>query len=433
MRRKVLAAIIILCLASILGGLSLTHKFWGVGIFPGYVMVHAYAKYPTPEGKIMSDLITVEIFHGDKLIGYSNSEIQLTSGVYILKFGSYTTEYEIPSDEQISVMPFETTHITINYLALYGYLIVDTKLYDAYNENTSSVNAEIFVDGQSEGFQAISKRFNASELGSYNVSFAELEGCIKPKDQTVFVTKANITRITGTYKKILTPEQEVYVFCRGEIRGYLRPLKESELNATSNIDVDVFLRWIRDNRITTPKCYVSKPYVLPNDWYYGYCKLKYFVARYGGIYEREIVGAAVEIFYRLNSCGIDLKFYGHLMAMHYKDDAEYIVIAVLDFEKIHYVNVERKIYRFQESDIDSLPNLSGIIDVVGMGFTFLETRQVYVKTDSISIPFEEKYVPPFREYANLPERSRGWDWMKWKDGYSFDPRELFRSLLIEEW
>ena len=423
--RKILVIAIVVCLVSISIGLALTYKIWGYGIFPGYIRVNAYTQDPTPTGSPLQNSIKADVFVDGKSLGQSGTEIQVTSGEHTISFGTYSLEYETPIEEHIIVEPFEKTYLSAYYLSLYGYLVVDTELYNEYFQNYSSIDAGIFVDGGYAGSGYLCLKLNLSDLGSHTVSFSEMDGCTKPVTQTASVTEGTTTKVTGTYKKILTPEQEVYIFCRKRISGY-----GSVLNATSNIDVDQFLQWMLDSRITEVKVFVAKPRYIYGEKWSGQCRIDYYIARYAGIYEEEKIGAAEDIFYRLNSSGIDLRSSGYLKTMHYENDAEYLVVANLEFE-INWVNVEGEFYKFEEADIDGLPDLSGTMGIEGIGFACSDTRQVYVETDSIAKPFEESYVPPFREYADLTEDTKGWTWSKWKYGGSIDLRDLFRSLRME--
>lgn len=436
MNRRVIVGLAILCIAGLSIGLFLTYKMWGYGIFPGNIKVYAYTQDPTPTNTYpIQSAANVQIYCDGRLLGNSSIELQITSGWHTISFGAYSSEYEPPTSQSVLVKPSETTYINVNYQALYGYLVVDTKLYNEYYENTSSIQAGIMIDGDNKGTGYVALRLNFSDLGSHQVSFSNIDGCIKPTSQTVSVTKATTIRVTGTYKTILTSEQEIYVFCRKKISGYAQ-----EINATSNIVTDQFKRWIRDNRVATPKCYVDKARTTwGEDWPDSHTDegssppIEYLIARYAGIYQDDQVRAAVDIFNRLNSSGINLRTQGGMWREHYSGDSEYIITVHLEFAA-KYVNVEGNIHKFKEENIDSLPDLSTNIEAVGIGFGFSYARQVYVTVGSSTVPFEEKYVPPFVEFSNLEEYDKGWFWAKWKKpGYSYDPRELFKALRMEEY
>lgn len=432
--RRIFAVAIILCVSIAAIALALTYKMWGVGILSGSLRVDASLRTPKADGSVASDATTIGVWSGGRKIGESGTEIQLTSGQYTISFENYSAEYQTPQQQTVFVKPYEKTYLSIEYLARFGYLRIYARAYDAYGENYSNVNAEIFVDGKSTGFAdtsqygtPISIKLDASE-SVHTVSFSNIDGYSRPENQTAVIGNCNVTQITGTYNKILTSDQEIYVFCRDSINQW-----HYELNATSIIDSDHFKQYIRNNRITTPEYFVR---VSPS---YPY-SVSYYIARYGGIYENDQVRAAMDIFYRLNSCGIDLKNHppfgpfmirGGIGKEHYTNDAEYIVVAELVFRTSDLVQVEGSIFKFRDEDINALPDLSASIDVAGIGFRFVNTRQVYVTTGLTTVPFEEKNVPPFREYANLGENEKGWVWMKEWGGQAYDPRELLRSLRIE--
>ena len=436
--RRIFAVAIILCVSIAAIALALTYKMWGGGFLSGSLRVDASLRTPKADGSVTSDTITIGIWSGGRKIGQSGTEIQLTSGQYTISFENYSVEYQTPQEQIVSVKPYETTHLSVEYPAEFGYLRISARAYDAYGANYSNINAEIFVDAESKGFAdtsqygtPISIRLSVSE-SPHIVSFSMIDGYTRPESQTATVSNYNGTEIAGTYNKILTSYQEIYVFCRNSINQW-----HYELNATSQYDIDQFKQRIRDNRITTPEYYVVE---------YGRgtrsADITYYVARYGGIYEEDQVKAAMDIFYRLNSSGIDLRTSysenkNHLMVrwglekIHYSNDAEYIVGAEVEFHTNELVNVEGNIYQFRNADIDALPNLSTSIQIEGVGFSFEQTRQVYVMTGSTTVPFENEYVPPFREYRGLIENQKGWSWhAEWGSG-PYNPRELFRSLRIE--
>lgn len=445
MRKKILAIAIVVCLGGLSVALALTYKMWGVGIFPGTLRVDAYLKTPTAEGSVSTESAVVGIWSSNDKIGESGTEIQLTSGQRLLSFGDCSAEYQNPQEQVVFVKPFETTYVSVYYLATFGYLLVHTFAHDEYYQNTSKINAEVLLDGESKGYgnaslygSRLSIRLNAS-IFSHVISFSSIEGYRKPQNRTVTIGNANVTEITETYEKILTPEQEVSVFCRNSIDQW-----HYELNATSRVDVDRFKQWVRNNRITAPVCFVQKEVwldimgELKGDTGWHDSHFVYYIARYAGIYKDDQVRAAEDIFYRLNSSGIDLTkpheglmLRGGLGKECYKDDSEYIVTAELEFE-VRYVNVEGSIFKFKEEDIDALPNLSTNTEVAGIGVSFFPVRQVYVFTGLSTIPFADEYVPPFGAYQNLQEHQMGWLWTKQnKPGYSYNLREFLKSLRVE--
>jgi hypothetical protein len=438
--KKLLVIAIILGLGGASTIIALTYKMWGTGIFPGTLEVIAHKKTPIADGSVTDELVTIGVKSGDQRVGQSGTEIQLTSGQHAISFEDYSAEYQSPQSQTVFIKPYETTYLNIDYLARFGYLIVCTQRHNAYNETSKSIYAEVFVDGQRIGFSNesysagrgyyISCKLNASE-SSHVVFFSGIEGYTRPQNKTVTMGNAQVVEMTGVYEELLTSEQEIYVFCRTQIRRYA-PV----LNATSNLDTDRFKQWIRNERITSPKYYFCKQSQTDGERWYGSCDAKYIVARYGGIYEADQIQATEDIFYRLNSCGIDLRSKGSISKVHYKDESEYIIVAEFSFD-LRYENVEGKIYKFKEADIDNLPNLSTKIGIGGIGFAFSDAREVYVTTGSTTVPFEERYAPPFREYTNLDElgaHTKGWCWKtEWGGGYSYDPRELFRSFRIEKY
>lgn len=429
MRKNIVAAIIVLCIVGISLGLALTFKMWGYGIFPGYIKVSAYTQDPTTTGSTSQNPVIVQVSCDGKLLGNSDTQFQVTSGERIISFATFSSDYETPSTLTVVVKPYETTYVTALYPALHGYLVVETILHDNYYQNSSNINAVILVDGQDAGSGHICWRLNSSDLGSHIISFAEVVGYHKPANRSVSVNKATTVKITGTYEKILTAKQEVYVFCRSRVAdAYAK-----ELNATSKADTDNFKQRILDEMITTPTCFVAKFRAREGELWYD-SEIGYYVARYAGVSENDLIMAAEDIFYRLNSCGIDLRSVGSMWKEHNRDSSKYIVVVKLDFE-IRYINVENNIYKFKEEDIDALPDLSSTIEITGIGLCFSQTRQVYVQTNSGMTTFEQEYVPPFTQYESLEENEKGWWWEKhwyWIFHYSYDPLMLFKSLLIEK-
>jgi hypothetical protein len=178
MRKRLVVAVVILCISAVVAGLFLTYKIWGYGILPGTVRVQAFSQDPNPAGSVSQSAISIQLACDDKPLGSTDHEFQVTSGEHTLSFSSYSSEYETPAKQKIIVKPFETTYLSVIYAARYNYLIVDTILNDEYYQNSSAINAEIFVDGISFGFGHVGLRLNESQFGNHIVSFSNLSESI---------------------------------------------------------------------------------------------------------------------------------------------------------------------------------------------------------------------------------------------------------------
>lgn len=438
--KKILVIAIILCLSGISVVLALTYKMWGVGIFSGALKVDAYLKTPTEEG-VTNDPAMIGIWSGNKKIGDSGTEIQVTSGQYTLSFGNYSSEYQKPQEQTVFVKPFETTYVSVYYLAKFGYVKVKIEAYDAYYQNYSSASAEIFVNGESRGFsntsQPLSVRLNATL--SYNVSFAFIDEYVTPEDQNVTIGNAEIKEIAGKYERILTSEQSIYVHFRDH-----RWLKDSSyywtLDPESNIVLDHFYEDVLDGRKTQPSFFTE--ITKGTSGSHGGGEVAYFIAQYVGIYETDRINALVGLYNTLIPFGINLTdptqqqtstavggYSVYFGLMHYANQSQYIIFVQVhfwgDFRNLMIVNDEGEIYKFNETRIDNIPDISSQLTPDGVGISFNPCEGVFVKQGTTTVSFEDIYVPPFTEYSNVPQGAKGWWCRNW---WPSDFRQFLKSL-----
>lgn len=413
--RKILGIVLILCVAVVSLALFLTYKMWGTGIFPGTLEVSAYLKTPSAEGSVASDTITMTIRSAGQKIGDSGTKIQLTSGRYTLSFEDYSAEYQTPEEQTVQVRPYETTYLSIAYKAKFGYLIIDTNAHNSYYQNYSSMTAEVFLDNESKGFTNVtnysarlSLKVDASE-SSHVISFSNIEGYIQPKDQSVKVGNSEIVRITGTYETILTTNQSLYVYFRDNIRT-------STLDPSSNTDIDNFYKDIMDDRKTKPAFYTT----IIKERERISVTVSFRIAQYVGIFKEDQINTAIQLYHTLLPFGINLTQKG-VTTLHYPNQSECILTATIGFSSL-LQEQEQSIYRFNQTWVETIPNLSTNLTPAGMGLIFYNTTEVYVVQGQTTPSFESVYVPPFNEYSNNDAWTRGWY------SHTFWPSNLYQFI-----
>ncbi|MBS7281355.1 MAG: PEGA domain-containing protein, partial [Candidatus Freyarchaeota archaeon] len=83
---------------------------------------------------------------------------------------------------------------------------------------TEPVKGSIYLNGTYVGLAPLEIELKA---GTYNVSFGDVEGFIKPEPQTVKVHAGKVTNVTGTYIKITTPPPRLQkCFISGKIYAF---------------------------------------------------------------------------------------------------------------------------------------------------------------------------------------------------------------------
>ena len=413
MRKKVFAIVLILCVSGISVTLALTYKMWGAGFLPGTLKVSAYLKTPIVKGgsvSVETTSVTIGVKSNNQKIGESGTEIQLISGHYTLSFEDYSAEYETPQEQTVFVKPYETTHITIGYLAKFGYVVVYTEAHNAYYQNSSSIDAEVFIDGESKGFGTVIVRLNSSET-PYVVSFSDIEGYTTPQNQTVTIGNCDVIEITGTYEENLTPEQKVYVDFRDNM------IIET-INPDSNLFTYaryVFYKNVLDERKTDTQFFTM---IRKEGYSSGYVSFQF--ATYVGIFEQDRVNAAIELSQSLLTFGIEVTG-KDFVAMRYEDESEYIIYTMKSFH-FSLIEQEESIWMFNETWVDALIDPSIGFVPAGMELDFPDITTVYVVQGNTTPSFEDVYVPPFSRYSNVPSNYQGWV------SFTFWPSDFHRFI-----
>lgn len=397
MKRKFLVIALVVCLVT---SIVLTYNLWGYGA----VKVEAYSLSPNEDGGQQRSPISVAVFYQGRRIGESYDSISLPVGRHTLAFGDYSSDYECPTDIEVNVQLFQTSAIKVEYCAKWGILKVTTSKYDAYNEIESFANATIFVDSEPRGSNEIVIRYDFLYLGQHTVSFGSIEGYTVPSDKLVQVEKSKATVIKEKYQKILTTEQQHYVW----LRNYAR--RDAVLDPNSNVVIDSFYQWVLENRVNIPLCYF---YLLAHSSSDYDAQAKFYIAQYAGVLLDERIHALDTIYTGLKSKGLDLEqATGALLWIspyHYQGKGEYIVTVRLDFDmKAEFVekSAAGRIFEFDKNDTNGLPNLFPNIIPAGIAIHFPNVVGVYVKIGDSTRPLQSVYTS-FKNFSNLGENDLG--------------------------
>lgn len=422
MRRKMLLAS---SLAVIIGAatLSIIQYRFGVpftSLASGSLVVSAIAKYPVPTSdRLSSRTLRVDVFENGQKIGESGTVISLSPGKHTISFGDFNDTYESPQPREVEITHFEKTTTVVNYFARYGILRVNTEFYDAYNETHTSVEADIFIDGQWRGNRSVWIRYNEAELGNHTIFFSapglDLKGYDRPYNTTILVEKCKTTIATCQFTKILTLEEQEYVRARDKVRKIL----SKDLDPDSRLVTDAFLKWVLENKVNVPFYYINingrgnTPLV---------GSIRYIIAQYAGILLDERVRAFQNLHEWLQPAGIDL--FGPP-----PEHSEYQSVREVSFqnqpETMFVVEIEYRLEIEELEDVQGgvihgyiLDDLANVISLfpnaipAGIGMWFDATGEVYVLTSGLE-KFEVVY-PEFKEYSNLDDWSKGWYHATWK-------------------
>ncbi|MBN1343848.1 MAG: PEGA domain-containing protein [Phycisphaerae bacterium] len=156
---------------------------------------------------VMTTPVAGEVFVDDESWGIAPQARLVDTGTHTITFGQVDL-YVTPPSQTVSVAYNEATVTTGTYVLippLKGHLAVDT----------SPINAEVFVNGESWGTSPVSR---AVDVGNYTVSFADVDGYVTPEAVITQVEEGRTTSVAGTYTP-LSPDTGVLVVLTAPVSG----------------------------------------------------------------------------------------------------------------------------------------------------------------------------------------------------------------------
>lgn len=392
MKKKVAIAVIAVTVIIVLS-VFLSYTYF----LSGKIYVSAISKKPSDtiyQDQII-DSVSVDVFEGGRKIGKSYEAISLPLGRHTISFGNYS-DFETPAYADVEVTPFGTANVKAEYLASFGLLNVASEFYNAYTQKSETVtNVTLYVDGQPKGTNSVVLRFDKDSLGRQHlVTCDSVQGYTTPTSYP-FVEQGKTTIVKLTYEKILSAEEQQYIWLRNKVTS------TSSIDTQSTTFKDMFYLWTLEKRVNVPVCYY---YIYGNDLYWGQHKgsVDIYIAQYAGILQEERTKALETIYNQLISVGIDLKNTGTIKVLTTSGAQESIVTVEVDID-IQRVLVEevvggKNIYGLDKAYTTNIPNLFPQIVPVGMAY-LLPNSGLYVKIGDSTTPMNTVYTG-FQEFSS---------------------------------
>jgi hypothetical protein len=280
-----------------------------VSILVGYFALDYFVLWPTVQVDATDvnpysgpfSILGIKIFENENLIGESGQLLRLSPGKHILTFSDYKSGYETPQAVTVDLTQSERKTISVEYVADFGYLSIETSAFDAYSEKRTEPDVQIFVDGEPKGVNKVGLEFRGNSLGTHTVSFAPLEGYTAPSVRTIEVTKGKATWVKEDYQKILSNEESRYVMIRDQVKE-LSASYSQDFNQGGVLQLGF---WVLKNRVSVPFYYVSFNYPATSRG----SSLSFDIYQYAGLTLDERIDVCGKIFDKLEILGINNSTY----------------------------------------------------------------------------------------------------------------------------